>query len=322
MRTFEPIYFAPQHKLGGGWLCWKDSPSAPAAPDYTGAAQAQGAANLQSAQQTAVLSNPNVSSPYGSQSVTYSDGPNGLLQPNITQSLSPEQQSLLNSQNQVKQGLANLGQQGIGTVQNVMGTPFSFGGPGVQTGLDTSGVAKMPVNAGTTGQEAIMARLNPQLERSRAAMENRDANQGITRGSEAYATDQTLQGQQENDARSQAALQGIGLDMSANNQGYNQALQSGQFGNTAQQQMLAQALQKYNLPLNQVTALMSGSQVTNPQFQGYTGSSVAPSPVANAAAQQGQYGQNLYGQQMGAANANTSGLYGLGSSALMYAALA
>ena len=29
----DPIYFAPQRKLGGGWICWKDSPSPPPAPD-------------------------------------------------------------------------------------------------------------------------------------------------------------------------------------------------------------------------------------------------------------------------------------------------
>jgi hypothetical protein len=86
---------------------------------------------------------------------------------------------------------------------------------------------------GTTGQQAIMARLAPALARSRAAMENRDANQGIMRGSEAYNTDQTLQGQQENDAVTQACLQGLGLDMTANNQGFNQAVASGQFNNQA-----------------------------------------------------------------------------------------
>ena len=46
-------------------------PAAPAAPDYTGAAVAQGAANVEAARATAKLSNPNVYSPYGNQTVTY-----------------------------------------------------------------------------------------------------------------------------------------------------------------------------------------------------------------------------------------------------------
>ena len=43
----------------------KSTPAAPAVPDYTGAAQAQGAANLTAAQQGSVLSNPNIVTPYG-----------------------------------------------------------------------------------------------------------------------------------------------------------------------------------------------------------------------------------------------------------------
>jgi len=79
---------------------------------------------------------------------------------------------------------------------------------------------------------------------------------------------------------------------------------------------MVQALQQRGLPLNEITALMSGSQITNPQFQGYQGSSVAPAPVFAAAQAQGQAGQNLYNAQVGAQNAQTSGLFGLGGAAL------
>ena len=46
-------------------------PSAPATPDYTGAAQAQGQANLEAARLQARLSNPNISGPLGGQRVTF-----------------------------------------------------------------------------------------------------------------------------------------------------------------------------------------------------------------------------------------------------------
>lgn len=49
----------------------KRSPSPPPAPDYTAAAQAQGQANLDAARLTARLSNPNVTTPLGSQTVTF-----------------------------------------------------------------------------------------------------------------------------------------------------------------------------------------------------------------------------------------------------------
>ena len=289
----------------------KDSPSPPPAPDYVGAAQAQGVANVEAARATAKLGNPNVYSPYGTQTVTYEGDV-----PTVTQSLSPESQKILEAQNATKLGLANLGSQGITTAQNVMGTPFQFGGPSVQTSLDTSGIAKMPVNAGTTGQEAIMSRLEPSLAKNRVSTETQLINQGLRPGTEAYDNAIKLLGQQENDARTQAVMQGLNLDIGANAQGFNQALQGGQFGNTAQQQALAQAIQGRQMPLNEITALMSGSQIQNPQFGAYQGSNVAAAPIANATAQQGAYNQNIYNQQVGSANANTAGLFQLGGAGL------
>jgi hypothetical protein len=198
----------------------------------------------------------------------------------------------------------------------VLDKPFSFGGPAVQTSLDTSGIAKMPVNAGTTGQQAIMARLEPSLAKQRVSTETQLINQGLRPGTEAYNNAIQLLGQQENDARQQAALQGLNLDIGANAQGYNQALQSGQFGNTAQQQALAQAIQQRQMPLNEINALTSSSQIQNPQFGAYTGANVQAAPIANAAAQQGAYNANAYNQQIAQNNANTAGLFSLGGAAL------
>lgn len=295
----------------------KDAPAPPPAPDYTGAATAQGAANVETAKQQGIINNPNVVSPYGNQNVTF----DASGHPTITQALPADAQAALNAQNQTKLGLANLGNQGVSTAQGVMGTPFSFGGPSVQTGLDTSGIAKMPVNAGTTGFDAIMSRLEPQMGRQQVSTETQLTNQGLRPGSEAWTNAMTDLHNQQNDQRTQAAAQGVNLDMSANQQGYGQALQSGQFGNTAQQQALAQAIQQRQLPLNEITALMSGSQIQSPQFQGYNASTLAPAPIAQAAGQQAQYGQGLYNSQVGATNAQNSGLYSLGGSALMAAAM-
>ena len=421
----------------------KDSPSPPAAPDYAGAAQAQGAANIEAARLSARMANPNIIGPYGSQTVSYgqpsfdqagfdkamqaygsgqgiptqgpggeqvtnanppgqparyqykgaggwTDMPAGVAnqraptredytqtingdQPTVTQTLTPSAQATLDAQQRVQRSLAGLGEQGIGTAQKVLGTPFSFGGPAIQTSLgnagqiqtgvnpagyeaqgrlDTSGVAAMPVNAGTTAQQAIMSRLDPSIARNRVSTETQLINQGLRPGGEAYNNAINLLGQQENDQRTQAALQGINLDFAANQQGFgqasaqnqianqasaqnlqnlqnyqqqqnaaqgtqfNQGLAGAQFANTAQQNALAQALQGRQMPLNEITALMSGSQIQNPTFQPYQGQSVAPAPVAQAAAQQAQYGQNIYNQQMGQANTNTAGLYSLGGAFL------
>jgi len=281
-----------------------------------------------------------------------------------------------------------------------------------QRSLDLSGIARMPVNAGMTGQAAILSRLQPQIQQEQAALNQQLANQGITPGSEAYNNAMRTQGQQANDLYTQAALQGINLDTAANqqgfgqqlsqaglynqglgqdfgqglaareltnqsigqnfgqgqaaqqlinssigqnfaqaqaaqamqnqsigqnfgqgqsaqgmqnqsigqnfgqgqaaaglynqaqNQGYNQNLQSAQFGNNASDQALARALQLRSQPLNEISALMSGSQIQNPQFQGYTGANVAAAPTLQGVQLQGQQAQDIYGQQMAARNAN------------------
>lgn len=289
----------------------KKAPAPPPAPDYAGAAVAQGAANVEAARLGSKLSNPNVYTPYGTQLISY-DGD----QPTIRQTLTPTAQKTLEAQQGVELALANLGSQGAKTASTVLDKPFSFGGPSVQTSLDLSNVAKMPVNAGMTGQEAIMSRLEPSLARQRTSTETNLINQGLRPGTEAYDNAIRSLGEQETDARTQAVLQGINLDIGANQQGYGQALESGKFGNTAQQQALAQAIQGRQMPLNEITALMSGSQIQNPQFGAYSGSTVQAAPIFAGTQAQGAFDANTYNQQVSQANAATAGLYSLGGAAL------
>ena len=280
--------------------------AAPPTPDYAGAAVAQGAANLESARATAKLSNPNMYTPYGTSLVSYEGDV-----PTVRQTLTPTAQKTLEAQQNVDLSLSNLAQKGTGIASSVLDKPFSFGGPDVQTSLDLSNVAKMPVNAGMTGQEAIMQRLNPSLARQRTSTETQLINQGLRPGTEAYDNAIRLLGEQETDARTQAVLQGLNLDIGANTQGYNQALQSGQFGNIAQQQALAQAIQQRQMPLNEINALTSSAQIENPQFQSYTGANVAATPVFAGAQAQGAFEQNKYNQQVAQQNAMTQGLFSL-----------
>ena len=289
----------------------KKTPAAPATPDYRGAAVEQGAANLEAARATARLSNPNTYTPYGTQLVSYE----GDI-PTIRQTLTPTAQKTLEAQQGVELSLANLGSKGAQTASGVLDKPFSFGGPDVQTSLDLSGIAKMPVNAGMTGQEAIMARLNPSLARQRTTTETNLINQGLRPGMEGYDNAIRSLGEQETDARTQAVLQGLNLDIGANQQGFGQQLEAGKFGNTAQQQALAEAIQLRQLPLNEITALMSGSQIQNPQFGAYSGATVNAAPIFAGAQAQGQFDANTYNQQVSQANAQTAGMYSLGGAAL------
>lgn len=172
--------------------------------------------------------------------------------------------------------LQGLDTSGIGGVQTGMGQfGQAQGGPAAPTlqgQLDVSNLAQMPVNAGMTAQEAIMSRLDPQLQRQRAQLETQLANQGLVRGGEAYNVALQEQGQRENDLRTQAALQGLQLDMQARQQGLGEAQALGGFANQsalagfgAGQQ--ATAAQNAAIAQNAGLALQSGQFANQAQAQ-------------------------------------------------------
>lgn len=241
--------------------------SAPQSPDYAGAAAATAAGNK-----------TNVNTPNGS--LTYSPGANGTWNADVQ--LSPAQQQLQNQTDKTSLGLAGLQDQATGRVGQSLNTPW-----------DSSGYAKAPVNAGTTGQDAIMARLQPQQDRDQASLNNRLANQGIMPGSEAYNNEQDTFNRSKNDAYSQAALQGINLDTNAHQQGM-------------QEQSFLRSQ-----PLNELNALRTGSQVNGPNF-----SQVPSTQGANYLGAAQLAGNDA----LGASNANAasqnnmySGLFGVAS---------
>lgn len=290
----------------------KDAPAAPQPVQVD--PYAQGAANEKAALTSIKASNPNIINPLGSQTISY-DADNI---PTVTQTLTPRGQSIFDTQQDVKQQLANLSLKGTNTASGILGGPMPQGSP-LQTTIDTSNFAQLPVNAGTTGQEAILSRLQPTLARRSAALDQNLANQGITRGSEAYTNAMRDENLAQNDLLTQAALQGIGLDTGIRAQQFNEAQSQMGAQNAANQAELQRQLSLRQAPLNEITALASGSQIALPQFQGFTGSNIAPAPIM--AATQANNASNLanYGLQSANYNAANQGLYGLGGAALNYA---
>ena len=282
--------------------------SAPPPPDYAGAAREQGAANVETARVQGRMNNPNTYGPLGNQVVTWEGGD----QPTIRQTLTPDAQAAFDSQQRVQSGLSALGEQSLGTVRDAISQPVNPNLPRLQEGLQNVGDA--PVNQGVTGQAAIMERLAPQQAQEAAATRQRLANQGLVPGGEAYDNEMRIQSQQQNDQKTQAALQGLSLDAGAQNQRFNQEQARAQFGNTALQQSLAQQTQLRNQPLNEISGLMSGGQIQMPQFAGYQGSQIAPPPIFQAAQAQDQSGLQRYGIAQSGNNAMTSGLFGLAGS--------
>jgi len=85
--------------------------------------------------------------------------------------------------------------------------------------LNFNKITKMTVNPGMTGQNAIMSRLAPQIERENAALHTQLTNWGLSPGTDAYNEAMARQAEQKNDLLSRAAIGGIGLDTEAHRQG-------------------------------------------------------------------------------------------------------
>jgi len=162
----------------------------------------------------------------------------------------------------------------------------------LQRGLNLGGLAQMPVGAGTTGQQAILSRVMPQIQEQRQMLETQLANQGIPRGSEAYNRAIREQQQQENDAIQQAALQGIQLDMAARQQGFGEAQAAAQFANQAALGQFgmgttAAELRNRAIAQNQAGALDAYRALLGGQAQGF-GQQMDVQAARNAALAQNQ----------------------------------
>ena len=251
--------------------------SAPPAPDYTGAAQATAAGNLEAARATAAANRVNQYTPYGN--LEYSSRGTdkfGNELYNVTQTLSPEEQQKLNQTNALDIGLLGTAQSGLNYAQGVLSKP----------GVDMSKLPQMPINAGESYSDAIMRRLAPTMRASQQSFDAKMANQGIAPGTEAYANANREFQQQQNDLLTSAQVQGMNMGMGAQQQAFNQE---------AYNQMQ---------PINVINALRTGTQVQNPNYV---------SPVQ----QQNPGGADLlgaanqqYNAQVAAANARNAGAGG------------
>ena len=274
---------------GGGFLGLGPAPSAPAAPDYRAAAQETAAGNLDAARAATAANRVNQVTPYGNLDYTISgQDPYGNPTWTATTSLSDVGQQLLNNQNAASLGLGGTINAALGRVQSTMGQEFNPNLP--STGFDP----------GQSYQDAYMQRLAPQLEQNREAMQARLANQGIAPGTQAYDNAMRQQAQRENDLLLGATTQGFGV------------------GSQANQQAFAQELTKYNMPLNTLSALRSGSQVQNPTFVNSAQQATTGGADILGASQMGYNAQmGNFNAQQAAQQGLNSGLMGLAGAGIM-----
>lgn len=268
------------------------APKAPAAPDPTKTANAQTQSNIDTGVANSWLNNANEVGPLGnvtySQTGTQTVGGKQVPQFTRTTTLSPEQQKLYEQQTGLGAQMNDIAGRQLTNLDNTLSQPLNF-----------DGLPAAPTADRQQYVDALNSRLEPQLERDRAALETRLANQGIMPGSEAYREAIALNDRGRNDARTQSILQGGTY-----------AQQEYGMGTDARSRAIQEQLTLRNQPINEISTLMNGGQVTMPQFQGYQGGNIAGTDIAgiNNAAYQQQMA--AYQQKL---NSQNSMLGGIGS---------
>jgi len=275
---------------GGGFLGLGPAPSAPAAPNYSAAAQATAQGNLDAARQATAANRVNQYTPYGSLEYTMSgEDKYGNPMWSATQKFSPEQQKLLDIQNQLSYGVGQLGTKGLEYVGQQLENPF-----------DVSQLASVGINPSETYSDAIMRRLAPQMEQGRGRLEQQLANSGIQIGTEAYDRAMRNFDQKQNDLMLGAQTQGLQAGLQARQQGFNELAY------------------RRNEPLNVLSALRTGSQVTAPSYVNSSQQATTAGPdLLGAAGMQYNAAMGDFNQKQAAQQNFNQGLMGLGGAGVM-----
>jgi len=261
------------------------SPKAPAPPDPAKTAGAQTAQNVSTAIAQSNLNNINQVTPDGA--LTYNQ--TGTFQhtdPNTGTVYDIPQYTATQTLSEAQQAIKDrndLAEQNIS-----------------QIAVDQSGrigdLLGQPVNLNNEATEARLAelgraRLDPALDRRREQLSNQLAQQGIQQGSTAYDRAMMRNMEGENDAYNQLFLTGRG-------------------------QSVQETLAERNQPINEITALLSGSQVSQPNFVGTNPAQLAN--VDRAGLEQSNYNQRLdaWKQDQAGWNSLMGGLFGLGAAGI------
>lgn len=262
----------------------------PPAPDPYVTASAQTGSNVDSTVAAGLINNVDQNTPFGSVKYTQNGNRSFVDSTGKTVSIpnyqsnttfSPEQQALYDKQISAGKNLGDAAVSQSANLVSSMSQPFNPDLGPTDFSADRRSV-----------EDALLSRFNEDFTRDEAGLQNKLINQGLTPGSEAYNAEMTRLDRAKNDARSQAVIAG----------GQEQSRLAG-----LRNQSLQEKLAVRNQPINEITALMSGGQVTAPSFSGPYQQGVGAAPV-------GDYINQNYQNQLKQANANNSGLFGLGSS--------
>lgn len=293
-------------------------PKPPPAPDYTGAAQAQGAANVETARLEGRMNRPDVFTPYDQTVVT--DIGDDRFRMDYT--LRPEYESQRAKQAQIGGQYLDVAGQRLGELPSGQ---FDLGAlPTFQGGIDTTGFTPLASTDNLTDYanrsekayyDRAFNRIQPGQQMEKTALHTDLINSGLPVGSTAYNdamsrlemthADQLSGLAQSSIAEGQRMRQGLaGEAQSMRQSQLAEASMIREMQNQARAQAMADALLQRRLPMEELATLTGSPSVGSAGLGTATtglnvpGTSIAPPPIMQGAMAQGADATNRYGQQM------------------------
>lgn len=229
-----------------------------------------------------------MTNPYGTQTVTYKNDPTtGNPVPYVNQTYAPGQQQIFENEQKLQQQLGFLGIKAADMAGNTITAPLNFN---ERFGDQAKGRQEVI--------DSMMGRYDTDMGRRQEGIESTLVARGIPRGSEAWNREMEMLQRGRNDALQQATLAADSKAMEE------------------RRQAITEALAERQVPLNEISAFRTGSQITPLSFTGVSGANVAAAPMFAAAQAAGTAGQQQYQNEMSGNNAMMSGLFSLGAGAL------
>ena len=344
-KQLERFFAKLDQKKGGG-----GGYSPPPAPDPVATAQAQGAANKEAAIASQELNMINQRSPYGNLDFSQTGTSAAETpQYTATSTLSPSGQRQLDLTNQAAEKYGQTANQQLNQVSGQLSQPVNFGdlSPAPAADLSTlgqaptasfSGLGAAPIANEQTRQsvrQSIQDREQPYQERKLDQLRSRLDTQGIAQGSKAYSDAMFDYNRGLNDFNLAADNQALnqmsqlyGLQSDQRGRATNEIGQQFDFSNQARDRGLRdieaqyrldanardrgvnELVQQRQIPLNELAAMLSGSQVQGPSFLNTPQQSMQAGDIQGATYANYNAANNAYNQQR---QADSAGKGAMGS---------
>lgn len=248
--------------------------STPKAPDPVATASAQSGMNRDTALSQQMINMTNQVNPWGS--VNYSNNGSTSFVDSTGKTVSIPQYTQTTTLSPEQQGIFDKTQQAQTNIAGIASDQSKMLGDYLNKPFSYDNK-----DAENWANDLASQRILPQQQQRDELLRSRLINSGIRPGSQPYTTEITREDQANNDQLNQLALNG-------------------------RQQGFSEALAQRNQPINEITALLSGSQVSNPAQM----SSATPQAQVGGVDYTGLVNNN-YNQQVASSNALLGGLFGL-----------